>query len=122
MKDADGFADELFPHRRSGTVDYARWNAFHHAMWMAMMVSRGVSPKDALLLGAAHELDSFAPGRRRPFGPVSQIDLHNSAAGVQIGLTSRGSSGRRGCQTHRGRGSAAVHVRIRRLLRSGLLR
>jgi RHS repeat-associated protein len=89
-RDADKFANELFPHRRSGTVDYARWNAFHHAMWMAMMVSRGVSPKDALLLGAAHELDSFAPGRRRPFGPVSQIDLHNNAAGVQIGLTSRG--------------------------------
>ena len=64
-----------------------KWNAKHHATWMALMVTKGIDPEIARLLGYAHELDAQwttgAPG----LGSVdSRIDLANNEAGIRIGM------------------------------------
>jgi hypothetical protein len=70
------------------------WNAYHHAMWFAIMAQSGISAEDAMLLGAAHEIGAFkariAQGNLvhnwTDYGEVdSRTDMHNNMVGYKIG-------------------------------------
>jgi hypothetical protein len=80
-------------HKATSPEVRRKWNAFNHGMWMAIMTAQGISEHDAMLLGAAHELDAFKErirdGKGNPnidYGSWdAKVDMHNNAEGHRIG-------------------------------------
>jgi RHS repeat-associated protein len=85
-------ADAMFA---DGTLTIGQRNAFQHGSWMALMVAKyGISEEQALLMGAAHEMDVAHPDWRTgvPFewgNEESRIDMYNNHLGVQVGRAMR---------------------------------
>ncbi|MEU4422146.1 RHS repeat-associated core domain-containing protein [Actinoplanes sp. NPDC024001] len=73
-------------------VSKGQANAVLHGMWMALLTAGGVSVEDAMLLGAAHEVDVTVNTKARGDdweGDQSKIDLHNNKVGAQLGASMR---------------------------------
>jgi hypothetical protein len=69
----------------TGDEDIAKRNAIRHALWIALMISAyGISERDALLLGTAHEMDDRSVEGRWGSSD-SKIDLHNNFIGAEVG-------------------------------------